>query len=545
MAQLKASSTGDRVMFDREPRTSALLLPVDLDIDSNNDGEITEADEAVEDVESGEGSITKMGKHINVNSFDFDADDVPDYADGFGKVATDGGEITGRTFVPIELLLPDLRSTTFQVKFQYSASDPDGVTTSTNPEGEIEVTLPDTNKLRIWTKDANETRDPQTFSAQGGGDFIPDDEFIDSADLFAGETTGTLYVEGISHSANWGEDKITIEYYIDDQGTQEKIGEEAVTVTITESQFRLHVYRPYTFNETTGERPAFIADYTTPRTAFGSLMEALQEPDSSLRGGGNWYGHGFWRVTYSGPDATSIVPETNESGSSDRIRWSGKTGGKDGIFFPNLDNYHSFRDGVVFWHSDPGTDHGNGNPFRSNFDTFTAAGNVITNFDQQAVSIMAYHDFALHPALLKKASDYADNVHDFSTFGLDIDDTKGGCASYTSLTMKHMGLTEYELFEVKRHLQEEYGEVNEFPVVSFASALPSIPVSDPLPDSYYATAKSIYIADPSTTAWGSGAARVVNYFDPALLAIWIDEMLAEDRQATIYNLSGPEGEENE
>ena len=51
MAQLKASSTGDRVMFDREPRTSALLLPVELlvpKVDENGDeipGQLKNTDE--------------------------------------------------------------------------------------------------------------------------------------------------------------------------------------------------------------------------------------------------------------------------------------------------------------------------------------------------------------------------------------------------------------------------------------------------------------------------------------------------------------------
>ena len=172
-------------------------VEIDLAIDSNNDGVIDEADDAVED---------GTGIHVAVvNRDDVDEDTIPDFADGFdwfddlSEDATNHGDkfSKARLMIPGSLLQPGNN-----IRFDYSNSaPPDEVTrTEVTGTGLDDVTRtaylygPGAGKLRLWTADGSTPRTAANYLRTGVS--VPVSELP-----FAADGSLSLFVEAVGGKA--------------------------------------------------------------------------------------------------------------------------------------------------------------------------------------------------------------------------------------------------------------------------------------------------------------------------------------------------------
>lgn len=184
----------------------------------------------------------------------------------------------------------------------------------------------------------------------------------------------------------------------------------------------------------------------------------------------------------------------------------------------------------MFWFAEPGLQHGK----RPQVESYQAPTSLPIRTPQgEDMKIFAWHDFILPPKLLQKICTYPSR-HDFSNYGLDIGATEGGCASYLGLTFKDAGMSEHLEWEVRSRLSTSYGVSNKFPVVpipwlDWMGAWSEAAVIELARDNF-ATATGTDTWGGYTPAWQ------LNFYDPALLAKWVDELRrTKKRTSTIYN----------
>ncbi|RPI63734.1 MAG: hypothetical protein EHM48_01985, partial [Planctomycetaceae bacterium] len=180
---------------DWTPEDTATLIlrrfDADMDSDNNNGLDAPNRSEAEEDVEHG--SVT--GKIVSVNTGDADGDGILDLYDGYngdGINGTADDTTTGGVFYPLVLELP-----------QVADADTARITFSNY----------DITHVRIWTKDADESRNINNVG--NGGDLVSPGTYKLS-DIGTG--TVTLYVEGISSTTGYYEYKTSITMTIDPDG---------------------------------------------------------------------------------------------------------------------------------------------------------------------------------------------------------------------------------------------------------------------------------------------------------------------------------------
>jgi hypothetical protein len=218
--------------------------------------------------------------------------------------------------------------------------------------------------------------------------------------------------------------------------------------------------------------------------------------------------------------------ETGPDGSKEY--WSGKSSGSGGGSVESARRTH-LKEGKVFWFAEPGVEHGK----RPEAETYqTATSPPIRTPHGEDMKIVAWHDFILPPKLLQKICTYPGR-HDFTKYGLDIGATEGGCATYVGLTLKDAGMSEHLQWEVRQHLTASHGVANLFPVVQ-------IPGWDWFwawsEEAVITLARDNFIATPGTDTWGGYTpAWQLNFYDPGLLAQWMDELRrTKKRTSTIY-----------
>ena len=531
------------------------LLPVNLCVDSNNDGNLTEEDKFHEDVPSEAGSIDKMGVHLQVNDFDYDADKVPDYVDGItvdgefltqeGGIGIGGGDLP-RRFSRLHIITPAfLRTNDWEYRFEYSADDPAATMVTKGPTfgekakvgGAVEdfqISQP-TGNLRIWTKDANETRAAESLNNETKpGDFVPANKWIPGDTLF---TTGSgngnvleLYLEGIKSSTSWGGDKIILKVRYRDSNAIATL--DAVSFTVTKSVLRTVVYRPYYRDKTKAsghERPQVKWDYSSPRKISDQFFDIYlmdRDDEQYSRERYDWYGHGLWRATYFGP-AEPVIPKTSigefwshkSSGTADRDK-----------------SATALKEGTLFWLSEPGNAL-TGEP--SSYKEYQhPLSPLIKTPHGEEMKIAAWHDFAVHPKRLKLICQYP-KIHNFSKYGLDIDATEGGCATYVGRTFQHGKLDEEKLWQFKEHLKSVHKANNEYPVVTIPTLKWAGLLLKPEAEREAAAlrlAKEEFRNKNETGTWGAFTpSRSLNYHDPSLLAEWMDNLRKnKKRTSTIY-----------
>ena len=302
------------------------------------------------------GSLEKPGKFIYMNDMDVDGDEIPDFLDGFGAVKSSDPMITERqqiittgAFVPL-VLKRQYPGIPLQLTFAYADIDPSSICDKISFAQAKKIAEqcakenPYGSTIRIWTKNANENRDPK--SVKEGGDFIKSGESIISTNLtWISETEAILYVEGIGTSSEWGGQKISVTAVPVslEEETPRSLNvekEDKVSYTVVRCVFKMCVYRPYVCNRgnygRVTSRVQFLTNYDTPRTMIDDYFRGLKGLDDYgvLKETGAFMGHAFARVEIR-------TPEMNE------FYWTGHTG-SDGIT-ETKKAYHSMKDGQIFW----------------------------------------------------------------------------------------------------------------------------------------------------------------------------------------------------
>lgn len=236
--------------------------------------------------------------------------------------------ITSGAFVPLVVICslpPGLNPADARIVFEYNANDPGTITQMTLAASSWyatnawqQNTLP--GRIRVWTKDANQNRNPA--SVTNGGDFIPDGTHLPLSSIFASGTNRTvLYVEGIGTSSGWGTDKIHATVYpVPSLGTG--IDDE-VSYTVVRCVYKVCVTRPYIcqstwawgwntnywisfpdYIQTVTNRTLFLTDYTTPSSMFSDWCEGMQSTnyDNDYHEKACAMGHAFARLEVRTPD---------------------------------------------------------------------------------------------------------------------------------------------------------------------------------------------------------------------------------------------------
>ncbi len=163
-------------------KTAHLHIPgVDIDVDSDNDGQIAPPGSAAAKQEDILEEDATKGKVTFATSGDIDGDDILDFAD-FGGIA--GGQFTPMD-ITLSANIQQANPSQISVMFDYFASSITGITpTSTAPNG---------GTLRLWKVDAS--------GARSASDFINSGTSYTAASL--GVTLGTtkrFYVEAVQGS---------------------------------------------------------------------------------------------------------------------------------------------------------------------------------------------------------------------------------------------------------------------------------------------------------------------------------------------------------
>ena len=220
---------------DYGKQTDVKRVPVELDIDSNNDGEINEDDDSIEDVADSPGNI------FAVNSGDDDLDGVTDWAD-FGGVRGPGANLAHTLAGNYTKLLLNVQgglANGGSVRFKYDASPHTAVIRNIqdNDFGPDHFSLPDADNdgfLRIWKGDSDVTSDE---------DAIVMDQEYDLVDLVPvdGEGNSTqshgpieLWLEAVRPSAAVGDARVVVEYLPPGGGSNDWVEADAVRASAVE-----------------------------------------------------------------------------------------------------------------------------------------------------------------------------------------------------------------------------------------------------------------------------------------------------------------------
>jgi Ca2+-binding RTX toxin-like protein len=191
------NDAGDSVLSVYDTAHLTVTRPT-LAIDSNNDGQLTSADDIAKH------DVTSPGKFIPVNNRDYDLDGIPGFADGLKiqgrpKAAdVDHGPRQDFPFAKLTLSLPtSVDPNTALIRFE-------GVDQSTFEETRLvdsAYALPVYSylPLRLWAESAFRFTDQSFSVSRGGSSWIGGNIWIPASDLgFSDETrTLTFYVEGL------------------------------------------------------------------------------------------------------------------------------------------------------------------------------------------------------------------------------------------------------------------------------------------------------------------------------------------------------------
>ncbi|MEM8736914.1 MAG: hypothetical protein AAGG38_00340 [Planctomycetota bacterium] len=185
--------------------THATTSSLDLDIDTNGDGVIDDADE------TGEDAYTGPGQFVLLNLNDDDRDLIPDYVDGFGAFDGDvpGDALASDRFTRLELNLP-ANLPDGHIRFEYAAYDVSSASYALSPQSLNALPAP-SSYFRLWTLDGNQTSNPVSVASDVLGSFIPSgvDIPVDEARQIV---QNGIYLEAVGIPQNLSEATIQVHY---------------------------------------------------------------------------------------------------------------------------------------------------------------------------------------------------------------------------------------------------------------------------------------------------------------------------------------------
>ncbi len=203
-------------------------LDLDVDSDNNNGLGLPDRSDQEDSQEDEQGIDSHPGKVLLVNDGDLDNDGVVDFFDGFGldQNLPEYATSYGVQFVPLVLDTPfDVFPGSFRIT--YDASDPNEIPL------ESPYQLPASGKIRIWTKDSDQPRNPNKIS--DGGDYVAPGEYSanEIGAFYAGQDV-TLYIEAVKPSEDVGD--ISISAQMSGWGSDDFTYSDEVRLTATRIQ---------------------------------------------------------------------------------------------------------------------------------------------------------------------------------------------------------------------------------------------------------------------------------------------------------------------
>ena len=466
------------------------------------------------------------GKIIYMNDMDVDGDRIPDFLDGFGRIqdpimeGDDSSDaiITGGEFVKLVLDCPlpaGLDPAIARLKFVYEANDPGAIDPMSLAASQAYATNagemnPLADRIRIWTKDACEARNPASVAENG--DFVPAEILLPYESVMTGAVT-RIYVEGVGTSPAWGGDKIRVQVY--PYGSGYGYIEDQVSYTVVRCVYKVCVWRPYVcYKDGSGavtNRAVYRPNYATPRTMFSDYINGYRHSDTAHHGIFAFMGHAFARVENRTPSVTDSF-------------WTGQTG-MAWWDFALTDVYDHFKDGELYWKRFSGKRDTRARLQALYDDYYANVDDPVYVTDGAKIrKMLAVAEIRVRPETGLMLDDYANKAHNFRGYGLDVTINKparAGCGSYVGLLTQYAGLGNNTGWRVDKLMPVVL--LISFPLswagVLWASIWDGNSVIDDALDEFCDNARH-----PETAGWGIGqTATALKFFDPSLMMDWIDE----------------------
>ena len=213
-----------------------LLVPFAVNIDADNTTVESYPQPSKGDLRTGERAAQNSddeenypGVRVYENLIDVDADGVVGYADGIDKFEN-GQANSCWKFEPMLIAIPPPESfPNAKFVFKYSSSDPDQMTREGSGVTASYI-LPQGKIIRLWKKDGDEVRKPQ--SAHQDGDFIRGDQEYTPQQLGwqQGDATIRLYIEVVDTDTFDQSTPIDVEFYPVGQNHPETVAKERIKV---------------------------------------------------------------------------------------------------------------------------------------------------------------------------------------------------------------------------------------------------------------------------------------------------------------------------
>lgn len=195
------------------------VIQVDLDVDSNNDGNIDVNDSNAGTDDPIEVATGLPGLYVPINDDDEDEDGRKDFGDGFnldgeGGNADDTNAYEGDFFYLLFEVPAEVDLSVARVMVSYEASDPMTAFLST---GTPRLCTPAPGRLRIWRDTDAPSRLPARVDHNPPGDYVGVGDYAPShLGLSDGHRNISLMIEGIRASTAAGSDRI--EFKVDPDG---------------------------------------------------------------------------------------------------------------------------------------------------------------------------------------------------------------------------------------------------------------------------------------------------------------------------------------
>ena len=552
------------------------VVNLNLHIDSSNQygTAVPPPNSGVDAIKDLDGSTNYPGKIVFMNDMDVDGDGIPDFLDGFGVINndTDGKNlaITGGAFVPL-VVTCSAPTPNAQIAFSYTANDPGAISQMTLAQSSgygtnawQQNTL--SGRIRLWTKDASQTRNPASVAS--GGDFIPDGTHLPFSSVFASGTNRTvLYVEGIGTSSGWGTDKIHATVYpVPSLGTG--IGDE-VSYTVVRCVYKVCVTRPYVCQSTWAwgwntnywinfpdyihqvtSRTVFATRYDTPSTMFSDWCYGMQTTnvDNSYHEKACAMGHAFARLEVRTPDFPTGVNI-----------WTGQTGMNNWIDWLANDVYYHLRNGTISWVQYSGRENTDSDliPWQSRYDS--PPSDSLLNYGTAGnVKMVAEREMRIRPETANNLMDFRyaqQTLHLYDGYGLDAtlgsnapswfqqnspswaswlwqDSSRVGCGSYVGILTEASGLL------TASEVSSQWSIVHNMPLVVLTN-MPTYLVSEELMDLFTGDGLIQNACDgivAQNPQWDPATnCASLKFCDPGVMMKWID---SENNASTAWTWQG-------
>jgi len=195
---------------------------IDLDIDSDNNNELSDPERTHHEDELEEDS-SHPGKSLFINHLDRDKDGIPDYADGFDleiEGVSQAANDASNDFAPVLLGIPeDVDVEVAKVIFECAyLSDPSADVEHVSTNGVHEYNLTGSGRIRLWRKNGSESRNKECVTEYG--DAILPGTAIPLRDLSPVDGVVRLYVEALKRSDSLGD--VTINVKMNPSGSDDE-----------------------------------------------------------------------------------------------------------------------------------------------------------------------------------------------------------------------------------------------------------------------------------------------------------------------------------